>query len=142
MKYFPGMRLKDGSVIERIYRAERKWAYVYADDDPECNGPPTRTILLRLRMDVRNPDGSMKPDKWYVIKGSIAVEYFIGEWDGHSIVEWNDANRKIEKSPCADCRSLTQRWDHIAREPVCWDCCDKSKRKRQDKEAYKKAASA
>lgn len=135
-KYFPGLRLGDGSIIERVYRAERKWAFVYADDDPEGRGKPTRTLLLRIRMDIGNPDGTMKPDRWFVIRNPIGCEWFTGHWDGRTIVEWDDANRKIEPSPCADCGATTRRWDHISREPVCWDCGDKSNRKKRNLRAY------
>lgn len=136
-KYFPGLRLGDGSIVERVYRAERRMAWVYADNDTDSK--PERRLLLRIRMDVRRPDGSMSPDKWYVVKSPVGCEWFVGVWDGKTVIDWTDANRELPKSPCADCNAPTTRWDHIAREPVCWDCCDKKKRKKQDREQYARA---
>jgi len=141
VKIFPGRRIiVEGvpHVIDRVLSGRAEHVMLYQDGDEKFD-PPVRRILLSIRMDVVDEaTKAAHAQKRWVFRNPMGVEWFVGHWDGTAVVDPSDSDRKIESSPCTDCGANTQRWDHIAREPVCWDCSDTKKRKRQDRAAYRR----
>lgn len=138
MKFFPGLRCGDGSIITQIHRVKTERGWVYPDgvdpDSPEANDikPAFHT---HVRMDFDPP----REEKWVMV--NPFSEVYRGWWDGETVVEWKDANRKVEeKRPCLSCDQPTLRWDHLVNDHVCWDCCDKKRFKELAKSLYKQVA--
>lgn len=76
--FWPGKRLKDGTTIVRILKSkiERGWLYSNGPDGPADTADPQR--ILKLRMDMRDANGHMLRDKWWIVP--FASRWTCGEW--------------------------------------------------------------
>jgi hypothetical protein len=94
-RFLPGLQLADGSIIIKI--GQRRVGHGYFYKGEEGKEKLARRLVCRVRMDVRKPDGTMMPEKWFHVR--LWDEITRGTWDGKTVHPWAIVNPPDPEGP-------------------------------------------